>query len=126
MRKALHRLGFRFRLHAAKLPGRPDIVLPKYRAVVFVHGCFWHGHDCRHGSYAAKRNAAWWAEKIAANRARDARKQHALKEAGWAVFVVWECNVAGGRAIGPLVRALRGIVAEPAEHQVAQPRTRER
>lgn len=89
----LHAHGLRYTLHPRNLPGRPDIVLPKRRTVVFVHGCFWHGHDCDHGRVAAKSNAAFWAAKIAANRERDHRQRTALRAAGWLVETVWECQV---------------------------------
>ncbi len=92
IRKALHARGFRYRLHC-DLPGKPDICLPKYRAVIFVHGCFWHGHDCRHGAVASKTNAAFWSAKIAANRERDARKRRELEARGWHVEIVWECQL---------------------------------
>lgn len=93
LRKALHGAGFRFRLHAAKLPGRPDIVLPKYRAAIFVHGCFWHRHDgCRNAS-VPKTNAAFWKEKFQRNVARDATNRTDLKEAGWRVAIIWECAI---------------------------------
>jgi DNA mismatch endonuclease, patch repair protein len=107
VRKALHQLGFRFRLHDPKLPGKPDIVLRKCRAVIFVHGCFWHGHECAHGSRAAKTNTAWWTEKIEANKARDARKKRELMQIGWNVMTIWECETKSGSAIMALAAALR-------------------
>lgn len=93
VRRILHIRGLRYTLHPAYLPGRPDIVLPKRRTVVFVHGCFWHGHDCEHGRVAAKSNAEFWAAKIAANRERDQRQRTTLRAAGWLVETVWECEV---------------------------------
>jgi DNA mismatch endonuclease (patch repair protein) len=93
LRKALHGAGLRFRLHSAKLPGRPDIVLPKFHAAIFVHGCFWHRHEgCRNAS-VPKSNAAFWAEKFARNVARDAINLAGLKEIGWRVAIVWECAI---------------------------------
>lgn len=92
LRKALHRLGFRYVIGDKRLPGTPDLVFPKYKAAVFVHGCFWHGHECRQGR-APSSNVDYWAPKIAANRARDARKEQALRERGWRVFNVWECEL---------------------------------
>jgi len=93
VRSQLHRRGFRFRLHSKTLPGTPDIVLPKYRAVVFVHGCFWHRHSgCVHAT-VPKTRAAFWRRKFAANVVRDARAIRLLRSAGWRVFVVWECEV---------------------------------
>ncbi|NCT66625.1 MAG: DNA mismatch endonuclease Vsr [Rhodanobacteraceae bacterium] len=92
LRKALHRLGFRYVIGDKRLPGTPDLVLPKHKAVVFVHGCFWHGHECRQGRTPSS-NVNYWAPKIAANRARDARKVKALLHLGWRVFTVWECEL---------------------------------
>lgn len=92
VRKELHHLGFRYRLGGCGLAGRPDIVFPKYRAVVFVHGCFWHAHDCRLGRRPAS-NAGFWEQKALANKERDARKEAELRALGWRVFVVWQCEV---------------------------------
>lgn len=91
VRKALHALGYRYRLHRADLPGRPDIVFPRHRAAVFVHGCFWHGHDCTRGARKPKTNAAYWSAKIARTIARDDGTMRALQTLGWRVHVVWEC-----------------------------------
>lgn len=92
LRRALHARGLRYRLHDQRLPGRPDMVFPKWKAVVFVHGCFWHGHGCRLFKWPATR-AEWWREKIEANIARDARDVAALEAAGWRVLTVWECGL---------------------------------
>lgn len=92
VRRLLHREGYRFRLHRRDLPGTPDIVLPRYRTAVFVHGCFWHGHDCRRFSWP-KTNAAFWREKISANRKRDSQAREALASMGWKVFVIWTCSL---------------------------------
>ena len=92
VRSALHKMGLRFRLHRRDLPGRPDIVLPKYRAVVFVHGCFWHGHDCKKGRSVPQTNAEFWRAKLACNRERDEQNRRDLEAAGWRVVVVWECQ----------------------------------
>jgi len=92
VRSFLHRAGLRFRLQA-KLPGKPDLVLPKYRAAVFVHGCFWHRHeDCRYATMPAS-NAAFWKEKFAANVRRDSRVKQKLEEMGWRVLVIWSCEL---------------------------------
>lgn len=104
VRSLLHREGFRFRLHVRELPGKPDIVLPKYRAAIFVHGCFWHGHDCPLYRLPGTR-PDFWRNKIDRNRASDRRARDALLAAGWRVAVVWEC-------------ALRGAGTDPG--QVAQ------
>jgi DNA mismatch endonuclease (patch repair protein) len=94
VRSVLHRLGYRFRLHRGDLPGHPDIVLPKYHTVVFVHGCFWHRHrGCRY-AYTPKSNAAFWKRKFKANTSRDARVRQQLIRRGWRVVVIWECQVA--------------------------------
>ncbi|MEE4306972.1 very short patch repair endonuclease [Pseudomonas alliivorans] len=92
IRKALHARGFRFRIHAKHLPGKPDLVLPKYNAAIFVHGCFWHGHDCRFFKVPQTR-PEFWLEKIGKNRARDLVQIAALQDLGWRVLVVWECAV---------------------------------
>ena len=93
VRSALHALGFRFRLHRKDLPGRPDIVLPKYRTVIFVHGCFWHCHRCKYGSVVPATRAEFWAAKRAGNVARDRRNAAALRRLGWRVIVLWECKL---------------------------------
>ena len=92
VRKGLHRLGLRYRLGGAGLPGKPDIVLPKYRTVIFVHGCFWHGHDCPLYRLPKTRTAIWQA-KVEANRERDERKAAELRKAGWRVEAIWECQL---------------------------------
>lgn len=93
LRRALHRLGFRFRIHARELPGRPDIVLPKYRAAIQVHGCFWHRHEnCAYATNPDS-NQSFWKEKFRETIARDLRKLTALKDAGWRTAVVWECAI---------------------------------
>jgi DNA mismatch endonuclease (patch repair protein) len=98
LRSELHARGFRFRIHRKDLPGRPDIVLPKHRAVIQVHGCFWHGHHCQLFKYPAT-NTEFWRQKIGQNRARDQRSEEALLALGWRVLTVWECATRGaGRA----------------------------
>lgn len=92
VRKGLHLLGFRYRLGGAGLPGRPDIVLPKFRTVVFVHGCFWHRHDC-HLFRWPKSRPEFWKHKITANHERDQRASEMLKDLGWNVETVWECEL---------------------------------
>jgi DNA mismatch endonuclease, patch repair protein len=92
VRSAIHRLGYRFRLHDKRLPGRPDIILPKHRTVVFVHGCFWHRHrDCTL-AYRPRSRMEFWAAKFADNVRRDEKNQELLKAAGWRVLIVWECE----------------------------------
>lgn len=92
VRSLLHRRGFRFRLHRKDLPGKPDIVLPKYSTVVFVHGCFWHGHDCRRGRPPST-NVEFWSAKIRRNRDRDATVKRKLEDMGWTVWTIWECQL---------------------------------
>ena len=109
VRSALHRAGFRFRLHNRSLPGRPNIVLTKHRTVVFVHGCFWHRHGCSLASDPSTRKA-FWRDKFARNVARDKRTAAALRRAGWRVYTVWECslrtNARREKAIARLVRRI--------------------
>jgi len=92
VRRMLHHEGFRFRLHVRELPGQPDVVLPRHRAVVEVRGCFWHGHPGCPRATAPSSNVEFWQPKLAANAERDARNEAALREAGWQVIVVWECE----------------------------------
>lgn len=92
VRHALHANGFRFRLHRADLPGKPDLVLPKFRTSVFVHGCFWHGHNCRRGKRPDTRRE-FWGRKIGGNIARDRRVCAALKDAGWTTVTIWTCEL---------------------------------
>ena len=93
-RSALHRLGYRFRLHARNLPGRPDIVLPKWNAVILVHGCFWHGHDCHLFKMPSTR-PQFWAAKFKRNREVDVRAVNALRAEGWRIAQIWECALKG-------------------------------
>jgi DNA mismatch endonuclease (patch repair protein) len=93
VRRLIHRMGYRFRLHRKDLPGKPDVVLPKFHKVVFVNGCFWHGHDCARGARAPKTNAEYWLRKITGNRLRDGANMKALAKIGWRATVVWECEV---------------------------------
>jgi DNA mismatch endonuclease (patch repair protein) len=93
VRQMLHSLGFRYRLHRKDLPGKPDIVFPGKRKIVLVHGCFWHGHDCKRGARAPKENADYWRQKIARNRERDAAQLQKLDDLGWQVLIVWECEL---------------------------------
>ncbi len=109
VRRLLHRMGYRFRLHRKDLPGTPDIVLPRHGKVVFVHGCFWHGHaDCPRAARPAT-NAEFWARKLDRNLERDARAQAALAEQGWRSLVVWQCELRDEEALRRrLGRFMRG------------------
>ena len=93
VRSLTHRLGYRFRLHRSDLPGKPDLTFAGPRKVIFVHGCFWHGHDCPRGSRTPKRNARYWTQKITTNRQRDQRSIQALTDLGWSALVLWECEL---------------------------------
>lgn len=93
LRKKLHALGFRYRLNVKDLPGKPDLVFPKHKTVVFVHGCFWHGHQCKRGNRQPKQNADYWKEKIARNKSRDKKNAKELEKLGWRVITVWECEL---------------------------------
>lgn len=93
LRSLLHQEGFRFRLHAATLPGKPDIVLPKYSTVIFVHGCFWHRHENCPNATNPKTRAEFWQDKFRRTVERDRRKTHELDSAGWTVLTVWECEL---------------------------------
>jgi DNA mismatch endonuclease, patch repair protein len=109
VRRGLHARGFRFRLHRRDLPGCPDLVFPALRAVVFVHGCFWHGHDCAMFKLPATR-PQFWEAKIAGNRNRDIRALQALSAGGWRTFVLWECDLRGP-ARRPLEVVIDDVVA---------------
>lgn len=106
VRSYLHSKGFRFRLHQTRLPGKPDIVLPKYRVAIQVHGCFWHRHDgCRY-AYKPSSNRAFWERKFLENVRRDARTTKALRALGWKVVVIWECQASEARRLDQLRRLL--------------------
>lgn len=94
VRKVLHARGFRYRLHGKSLPGKPDLVFPKYNAVIFVHGCFWHMHQCHLFKWPSTRTE-FWKEKISANHERDQKTIQALRQDGWRVLVIWECVLKG-------------------------------
>lgn len=120
IRKGLHVSGFRYRLHAEKLPGKPDLVLAKYRAVVFINGCFWHGHDCHLFHWPATREA-FWREKIGGNVARDERNLTELRKAGWRIALIWECALKGKtrRSSGEVIDTLgRWLLTDDRELQI--------
>ena len=111
VRRWLHREGFRFRLHRADLPGKPDIVLPRYRAVVFVHGCFWHGHKGCPRSALPTSNRTYWETKIGGNIERDQRNLRQLRRLGWRVITLWECRLKDKQI---LEKRLRKFLSEAA------------
>ena len=104
MRRLLTRLGARYRLQRADLPGKPDIVMPGRRLAIFVHGCFWHGHACARGARVPKQNAAYWTAKIERNRLRDSVNLAALEAGGWRVETVWECELKDAAALEARVK----------------------
>lgn len=106
LRRLLTGLGARYRLHRKDLPGSPDVVMPGRRLAFFVHGCFWHGHDCPRGARVPKANRDYWLAKVARNVARDARAQAALVDAGWRVETVWECDFKDEAALTARLQAL--------------------
>lgn len=108
VRRALTKLGARFRLHRKDLPGAPDIVMPGRKLAIFVHGCFWHGHDCPRGARQPKQNDAYWAGKIGRNRERDGTAQANLAALGWRVEVIWECDL---KVEATLQARLKGMLA---------------
>lgn len=113
VRRLLHRLGYRFRLHGKDLPGKPDLVFTARRKVVFVHGCFWHGHGCKVGRLPKSRTEYWLA-KINGNRDRDSESVSKLEAAGWSVLVLWECDIrAAAKDSDPLTDTLRMFFGEP-------------
>jgi DNA mismatch endonuclease, patch repair protein len=103
VRSMLHAMGYRFRLHHRALPGRPDIVLPKYRIALFVHGCFWHRHGCKF-SYNPKSRVTFWERKFSQNMKRDRRAVQDLRTLGWKVLTVWECQVKSPSALAKRMR----------------------
>jgi DNA mismatch endonuclease (patch repair protein) len=112
VRKLLHGLGLRYRLHGKGLPGKPDLVFAGAGAVLFVHGCFWHMHRCKYGKPAPATNVSFWAEKRRGNVERDKRNRAALRARGWRVFEVWECDTRDEEKIlaklEPLIRFVKG------------------
>ena len=104
VRSIVHSLGFRFRLHRRDLPGAPDLVFPRLRKVIFVHGCFWHGHSCARGARVPKTNREYWLAKIARNAKRDRATRAALAKSGWRVLVVWECRLNNRAALTAKLR----------------------
>lgn len=103
VRRHLHHAGFRYRLHVKNLPGNPDIVLPRYKTAVFVHGCFWHGHDCKDGR-RPKSNTEYWTRKLDRNQERDVRVQGELRALGWRPVVIWACEARSTPSLEKLMK----------------------
>lgn len=108
VRKYLHNAGLRYVLHSRALPGRPDLAFPKYGVALFVHGCYWHGHSCRAGRPPTS-NTGYWRPKLEENKKRDIRKEDELRDLGWRVVTVWECEVKSGAAEKRLTRLVDEI-----------------
>jgi DNA mismatch endonuclease (patch repair protein) len=111
VRRVAHAQGLRFRLNRSDLPGKPDLVFPSRRAVIFVHGCFWHGHDCARGARTPATNRDYWRAKIGRNMARDKASLAALKKLGWKAIVIWECETRDAERLKRLI--LRKLHAAP-------------
>jgi DNA mismatch endonuclease (patch repair protein) len=111
VRKMVHALGYRFRLHSKDLPGRPDIVLRRHRKAIFVHGCYWHGHACKKGNLP-KSKLDYWRPKIEGNKARDRRSLQALRALGWRALVVWQCEIRNPVQLG---RRLHRFLESPTQ-----------
>jgi len=110
VRKFLHANGFRYRLHVKDLPGKPDLVLPKYNTVIFVHGCFWHAHEnCKYFTIP-KTRTDWWKEKLFGNRKRDEKHIEQLEQSGWNVILVWECELKGDEKLETLKKLAHTLV----------------
>jgi DNA mismatch endonuclease (patch repair protein) len=112
VRRVVHALGYRYRLHDRKLPGRPDLVFRARHKVIFVHGCFWHAHQCRAGSKKPKANAEYWRAKLGRNRARDKRVLRELCLEGWSALVVWECELRDRLALESKLTSFLGARAD--------------
>ncbi len=99
VRRMIHGMGYRYRLHRKDLPGKPDLVFPARMKIIFVNGCFWHGHHCRRGARTPKTNRKYWIEKIDKNKARDRKSRKALSKLGWSVLTLWECDLKNTEAV---------------------------
>jgi DNA mismatch endonuclease, patch repair protein len=104
VRKLVHAMGYRFRLHRNDLPGTPDLVLPRHRKVIFVHGCFWHRHKCAAGRKTPGKNLSYWTPKLERNRQRDQKNVAALKSVGWTALTIWECELRQPRLVESAVK----------------------
>lgn len=109
VRRAAWRAGFRYRLHVRRLPGCPDLVFARRRKVILVHGCFWHGHECRRGARVPAQNTAYWTAKIDANRRRDTEQSRTLAALGWQVLTIWECATHNGEALALMIQEFLSV-----------------
>jgi DNA mismatch endonuclease, patch repair protein len=108
VRRLLYKLGYRYRLQGRDLPGNPDIVFRSKKKVIFIHGCFWHGHECKAGSKRPKTNEGYWLPKLAKTRARDAQNQEKLLALGWDFLILWECELKNNEALTEKIRKFMG------------------
>lgn len=109
VRRVVHALGYRYRLHRNDLPGKPDLVFGPRRKVIFVHGCFWHGHSCKRGNRQPKNNAHYWRKKIGGNIVRDAATLTALRDLQWQSLVIWECEISSEVALAQRIVTFLGV-----------------
>jgi len=119
VRRMVHAMGFRYRLHVKSLPGKPDLVLPRHRKVIFVHGCFWHAHGCRMAQRPPATHKRFWKDKFAKNVQRDQRHLRALWQAGWQVLVVWECETKDAERLRAILAAFLSTDARPSNYDLA-------
>jgi DNA mismatch endonuclease (patch repair protein) len=105
VRRTAHRMGFRYRLHSSKLPGSPDLVFARRKKVIFVHGCFWHGHDCRAGRNRPESRKEYWDAKLERNMRRDRKNSFSLRRQGWSVLAVWECQTGDAARLARRLRS---------------------
>lgn len=104
VRRMIHAMGKRYRLHRDDLPGKPDLTFPRLRKIIFVHGCFWHGHDCKRGAREPKTNVDYWRNKIARNRFRDEDNRKKLNDLGWEVLAIWECELKNTERLAEIIK----------------------
>ncbi|MGZ8137376.1 MAG: very short patch repair endonuclease [Methylococcaceae bacterium] len=104
VRRMIHAMGKRYRLHREDLPGKPDLTFPRLRKIIFVHGCFWHGHDCKRGAREPKTNVDYWRNKIARNRFRDEDNRKKLNDLGWEVLAIWECELKNTERLAEIIK----------------------
>jgi DNA mismatch endonuclease, patch repair protein len=123
VRRIAHRLGFRFRLHVEELPGTPDIVFPRLKKIINVHGCFWHSHRCRHGQRSPVLNASYWQCKRARNVVRDRRVRRQLRRIGWQVLTIWECQLRDVDRVTKKIADFLGDVGPGARRRRGNPKS---